>query len=57
MNIATEEWEVDYLKSEIITIVVQFCRLQGKGRGSEQTFENITYCLMFYYSFHLCTLI
>jgi hypothetical protein len=44
-NVATDERDVDYWKSEIITFVVDFfkiflrCWFQGEGQGKKQTFE------------------
>ena len=38
-NIANDEWEIDYWKSEVILFVVESClnfrlfRIQGEGKG------------------------
>ena len=37
-NIAVDESEVDYWKSEVITFVVEF---QGEGQGKKQTFSSL----------------
>jgi hypothetical protein len=46
LDIATDEGEVPYWKSEVIAFVVEFCfliflrsRFQGEGQGKKQTFE------------------